>query len=260
MHADNGVTAKKRGGGDRWRGARHYPNAMALLRPTQPNARRRAVGALVALVGLAACDFADPGMTGELDRGRFYYSCENTHDDGFCDRGDLSREFPTAVAVGSTFRISYEPNDTTVPVDIVSGCLDCLQREDGRWTMTTEGRAPLLVENSFGEIYDLYHIEAKPAADLVVRVDDETWPGDQLLLIAGSIHDFGATPEAADGTELGGSLAYEWTIDDESVVQVQSSPTRNDIQMLAVGAGVTTVTVRSGDLSFEIPVEVREAG
>ncbi|MEM7155864.1 MAG: Ig-like domain-containing protein [Myxococcota bacterium] len=233
---------------------------MALLSPTKPAAHRRAVGALIALVGLAACDFADPGRTGELDRGRFYYSCENTHDDGFCDRGDLSREFPTAVAVGSSFRLDYEPNDGTVHFDIISGCLDCLQRTDGRWTMTTEGRAPLLVENSSGEIYDLLHIEAKPATDLVVRVDDETWPGDTLVLIAGTLHDFGATPEAADGTELGGSLEYEWTIADTSIIEAWSSENRNDIELQALAAGETTVTVRSGDLSFEIPVEVREAG
>lgn len=236
---------------------------MAFLEYFHARGPRRAgivLGALLGpLLGLVACDVTDTGRSGELGRGYFFYECDNNPDDGFCDRAPLDREFPDAVATGSLFRIDYEPQDS-VYVNIVSGCLDCMERTPDGFVMTTEGRAPLLVENGEGEIYDVLHVEAKTAADLVVRVDGDAWPDGELLLVQGAVHELGATPQAADGTELGGSLDYEWEIADETVVELMSSGIRNDIELRAVAEGETTVTVRSGELSFEIPVRVKEAG
>lgn len=215
---------------------------------------------LGALWALSACDLDDTGRSGELERGLFFYECDNNPDDAFCDRDALDREFPSAVAVGSFFKVDYEPEDATAYVDLVSGCLDCMERTPEGFTMSTEGRAPLLAENSAGEIYDVLHIEAKAASELVVRVDGEPWPDGELVLVDGSMYELGATPQAADGTELGGALDYQWEIADESVVELMSSGVRNDVELRAVAPGQTTVTVSSGELRFELPVSVKEAG
>jgi len=235
-------------------------NEMAFLPSIRDLGARPAAACMGALLGLAACDLTDTGRSGELERGTFYYQCDNNPDDGFCDRGAAEREFPTAVAAGGYFRIDYTPDDSTVYFDIVSGCLDCMERTSDGFIMETEGRAPLLVENSQGQIYDVLHIEAKIATELVVRVDDEPWPDGELLLTVASLHDLGVTPEAADGTELGGALEYSWEIGDDSVVELVSSGARNDIEILAKLPGETTITVHSGELSFEIPVRVKEVG
>lgn len=215
---------------------------------------------LGALWALSACDIDDSGRSGELGRGLFFYECDNNPDDAFCDRDALDREFPAAVAVGAHFKVDYEPENSTAYVDLVSGCLDCMERSADGFTMSAEGRAPLLAENSLGEIYDVLHIEAKAASALVMRVDGEGWPDGELLLIGGATHELGVTPQAADGTELGGALDYTWEIADESVVQLMSSGERNDVELRAVAAGQTTVTVTSGDLRLELPVNVKEAG
>ncbi len=223
--------------------------------------RQRRIGAaLGALLGLTACDLTDTGRSGELERGYFFYECDNNPDDGFCDRDVLDREFPASVAVGAHFKVDYQADDAAVYVDLVSGCLDCMQREDEGFVMNAPGRAPLLAENGLGEIYDVLHIEAKQATSLVVRVDGEAWPDGQLVLLPLTSHTMGATPQAEDGSELGGALDYSWEIADESIVALQSSGDRNDVELMALTPGETTITVNSGDLSFEIPVEVKGAG
>lgn len=226
-----------------------------------PARRLRRLGLIVgALTALTACDLNDSGRSGELERGLFFYECDNNPDDAFCDRPAFDREFPAAVAVGAAFKIDYAPNSGANHVDLVSGCLDCMKRTSDGFVMSEPGRAPLLVETGLGEIYDVLHIEAKAAAELVVRVDGEPWPDGELLLVGGSLYELNATPQAADGTELGGALDYTWQIADESVVELMSSGERNDIELRAVGEGQTTVTVSSGELSFEIAVDVKEAG
>ncbi len=220
--------------------------------------RRGALAALGATLALGACDVTDTGRSGELKRGLFIYECDNNPDDGFCDRGALDREFPDAVAVGAHFRVDYEPEDSAIYIDLVSGCLDCMQRTPDGFVMMAEGRAPLLAESGQGEVYDVTHIAAKQATELVVRVDGEPWPDGELLLTAGSRHEFGATPQALDGTELGGALDYEWTIADEDILALQTSHVRNDVELVALAAGETTVTVRAGELSIEVPVRIKE--
>lgn len=212
-----------------------------------------------ALMAAGACDLTDTGMSGELGRGTFFYECDNNPDDGFCDRDVLDREFPAAVAVDAFFRIDYEP-DGSGQYDVVSGCLDCIDRTAEGFVMHEPGRGPLLVENGNGEIFDILHIEAKEATAVVVRVDGEPWPDGEVLMTLGSMHDMGATPQAADGTELGGALDYSWEIGDDTVVQAISSGERNDVEFAAIGAGETTVTVTAGALTYEIPVRVEEVG
>ncbi|MCH9683237.1 MAG: hypothetical protein K0V04_17515 [Deltaproteobacteria bacterium] len=233
---------------------------MALIDVNRTRRALRTGLALGALLGLSACDFTDTGRTGELGHGYFFYECDNNPDDGFCDRAALDREFPAAVAVGSMFKIDFEADDGTEHLDLVSGCLDCLQRTTEGFTMPAPGRAPLLAENGEGEIFDILHVEAKDTADIVVRVDGEPWPDGQLVLLPTTMHDLTATPQAADGTELGGALAYSWEIADESIVQFSSSSARNDVSLIAITPGETTITVSTGDISFEIPVEVKEIG
>jgi len=233
---------------------------MAFLERSTAHRPRRLGILLTGLVALAACDFTDSGRSGELGRGLFFYECDNNPDDAFCDREAYDREFPAAVAVGAFFKIDYSPEDSAAHVDLVSGCLDCMERTPDGFRMTTEGRAPLLAENGSGEIYDVLHVDAKLATALVLRVDGDAWPQGELVLVDGSTHDLDATPQAADGTELAGALDYEWSIADESVVALMSSGERNDVELRAMAVGQTTVTVRSGDVSFEIPVNVKEAG
>jgi hypothetical protein len=216
---------------------------------------------LCALYSLTGCDLTGPtGRSGELERGVFFYECDGASDDAFCDDPPYQREFPAAVAVGATFKVDYEPEDETAHVDLVTGCLDCMERTADGFVMGSEGRAPLLAENGQGEIYDVLHIEAKAASELVVRVDAEAWPDGELVLMDDTMHDLQATPRAADGTELGGALDYSWAVADESVVQLTSSSDRNDVELLAVAPGTTTVTVTSGELQFELTVSVKEAG
>lgn len=233
---------------------------MAFLESLGARGLGRAGVVLGAVLGLAACDVTDTGRSGELGRGFFFYECDDNPDDGFCDRGALDREFPAAVATGARFRIDYRADDPAVHFDIVSGCLDCMERTPDGFVMSDEGRAPLLVENGEGEIYDVLHIEAKAAAELTVRVDGEVWPDGELLLVQGETYELGATPRAADGTELGGALDYEWALGDEAVVEGLSATIRNDVELHATAEGETTVTVRSGELELTIPVRVKEAG
>ncbi len=215
---------------------------------------------LTAVLALPACDIlgSSSGRTGELERGLFTYECEINPDDAFCD-GSSAREFPAAVAVGAWFRVAYEADDDTQHIELVTGCLDCMERRNSGFVMFSEGRAPLLAENNLGEVYDILHIEAKEASELVVRVDDEAWLDGGLLIEQGKRYDFNVTPQAADGTELGGALDYEWSIEGDSVVEFMSSHERNDVEVSALSAGETTIVVTSGELRFEIPVEVKEA-
>lgn len=233
---------------------------MALLSTLGARGLGRAGVIVGAVLGLAACDVTDTGRSGELGRGFFFYECDDNPDDGFCDRDAFDREFPAAVAMGAYFRIDYRPDDSAAYVDVVSGCLDCMERTADGFVMTTEGRAPLLAETGSGEIYDVLHIEAKAAAELTVRIDGEVWPDGELLLVRGESYELGATPRAADGTELGGALDYEWTIGDEAVVEGLSASIRNDIELRAAAVGETTVTVQAGELRYEIPVRVKEVG
>lgn len=231
---------------------------MTFLSLFSPCARRRGAVALLALgTGLAttACDLSDPGVSGDLGRGTFYYECDNNPDDGFCDRDVLDREFPAAVAVGAMFRVDYEPNGSGY-FDLVSGCLDCMERTPEGFTMPRAGRGPLLVENADEEIFDILHIEAKDAADLVIRANGEPWPDGELVLQPAARVDFNATPQAADGTELGGALPYTWEIADETVIRSLTSTERNDLEVAAVGPGETTITIKTGDVTVEIPVRV----
>lgn len=233
---------------------------MTLLALTSSLRRRRVGVVLTALLGLAACDVTDTGRTGELDRGLFFYECDNNADDAFCDRGTLDREFPAAVAVDAFFKVDYEPTDSGAYVDIVSGCLDCMERTSDGFVMHAPGRAPVLAENGQGELYDVIHIEAKATAELVVRVDGEPWPDGELVLVDGRTYGLNVTPQAADGTELGGALAYTWELGDETMVELMSSSERNDVELRAAGPGQTTVTVTTGTLRMEIPVRVKEEG
>lgn len=204
---------------------------------------------------LFACDGAPdyPAVgNGEIANGTFTYECVSDAD-AFCATPRKSDALvPAAIALGTTFRLSFvSPDGQAVPLDLL-GTTQVTLAPDGTIHADKPGYASVFARDPNGEVEDYFHLRVvTPAALQVIGVDPSTTlqPGD-----ARSIY---AQPLDGSGDLLAGTGTYDWETSAPTIVSVETSalgfaslragqPGLARIRVIFNGA-TTTVDILVGD-------------
>jgi hypothetical protein len=191
--------------------------------------------------------------SGELGAGAFTYRCAGVSDP-YCTDGEAS-EFPRALAVGAAFRLDYETSDG-IPA-IVEGGSDALVTTDDHFSLGRAGYVAVIARDGAQRVVDLMHLRGRDVASIELAVDEGGEDGD-VRLAAGERTTIHATPTDADSAVLGGSLEYAWTVDDPTIAAWMATDRGNAIEVVAVAAGLTSVTVTAGERTEVVTIRVED--
>ena len=227
----------------------HLPSSFAAR-------RHRAVAP--ALLFLAACTpVGDSAVRGELGRGTFQYTCDSSTRD--CADG-IAVDFPTRVAVGTRFGLSYEPFEGTARLDALEpSSPDLLEVRDYAWRALRPGTVGLMSRPPQGELHDYTFVKLEQAAGVrfftapagqggtgTDAADPSTrsvaWHqlGDELVLGSQSTVALVAEPEGADGAALAGEPLLDFECDEPGIVNL-IRPARRPAYFYLAAAGTGAV-------------------
>lgn len=254
------------------------------LHDTRPGARGRAgrlfaaAATFVALAGCNASDFDQSRVEGDLGRGDFKYECVSPADVACefrctlfdCEASATNERasvFPTRVAVGSLFALTYDHHNNeaassryrVVPaspswVDTAAGANPSPGSAAETFVARRTGQLAFLARNQSGHVADFLHVEFAPLDHLevndfgAVTATAKLSPGEDIVLQA--------YPQGQDGRVLGGSLSYAWASSDEAIASVKVGSASDRIKIEAKAAGTATVRVSVGEISREITIVV----
>jgi hypothetical protein len=249
--------------------------------PLARNAGRigRAAFALGVLwVGAGCSDSAADSVTkaGDLGRGRFKYTCVSDFgDDSACTSGSKDTfTFPSSIAVGGSFKLSYEPdNDTRSqignPVLKPAASEFLSDQSPGLFLAKSAGRVAVIARSSTnGKAVDLTYLRIAEPNEVRLRTADGKAalpaiarpPNDPEKLTLRAEAYSGGSGTAKD--ILAGTIDFVWTTDKPDVVGFDGAApgtlTENGSRMtFAVGAaGTATLTATVGDKSATMTVTV----
>jgi uncharacterized membrane protein YgcG len=223
--------------------------------------RRIAALALMMSACTSSCEGTPPNAStsGELGNGTFEYSCGGANDP-VCELGLFNQVFPACIVVGGAFELDYTLRDISdrdddeltsfLHVTAVSDIL--VSGGSGSFRAEREGRVALLaIDND--KVVDLIHLRvvALDAMDVQPIVAGD--PVDDLRLAQGDVARFRVFPHNSECTSSGGAVEFEASSSDGVVVQAGADDV---LELRAHAPGHATVTVRMGELTREIDVEV----
>jgi hypothetical protein len=249
-------------------------------RASAPGRAGRLVAAAATLVALAGCnasDFDQSLVEGELGRGDFKYECVSPADVACefrctlfdCEASATNERasvFPTRVAVGSLFALTYvhageaaSSRYRVVPaspswVDSAAGSNPSPGSAAETFVARRAGQLAFLARNQSGRVADLLHVGFAPLDHLevndfgAVTATAKLSPGDDINLQV--------YPQGQDGRVLGGSLSYAWASSDEAIASVTVGSASDRIKVEAKAAGTATVRVSVGEISREVAIVV----
>lgn len=209
----------------------------------------------------SSCDgeTASAVTTGELGNGSFEYRCVGTGDP-VCELGLFGQQFPDCVAVGGEFELDYTLRDLSdrdedelspfLHVDSASQAF--FSGSAGRFRAEQPGSAALLAVDH-DKVVDLIHVDIVEPDAMDILALDPADPVDHIVLEQGDIAIFRVFPRNIGCAALGGAVEVEATSSDDVVVK----PAVVDVlELKAHAPGLATVTVRMGELSHDIEVQV----
>lgn len=189
-----------------------------------------------------------------LGRGDFEYLA--------IDDGDAMLDpsaLPAAIAVGARFDLDFA---AAVPlsasgVSVHSGSA-FVTSHGATFEVDLPGRFVMLAIHQ-GHVVDLAHLTSRPVDDVVVE-DMDGYVLTDLSLAVGEVAELRALPLDDEARLLAGALQYEWTTDDDAVVEVRGAgldPRR--VMLTAHAPGVVDVQVRTGEATQRLSVVVEES-
>ncbi|GAC1549294.1 MAG: hypothetical protein NVS3B10_12680 [Polyangiales bacterium] len=228
--------------------------------------------AFAAAVLAAGCSLADPGTKeGELGNGGFHFSCD---DAVACGKyTDTAAKFPDAVALGSTFAVTFTPtsasglkitfNDSQPDRGIVvSPVSDAFVTRGVKGLVAVKsGYAALASRDAAGHLVDYVVVRvARPDALVVYSADQPTSTPTvvdtiELSLSAGDRKMFRAYAQQ-NKAGLAGSLQVEWTSSNPLVAEVQST-TDGVATVVPRSAGSATLIATGGTFTRNVPITVK---
>ena len=224
---------------------------MLLLAPAM---QHRSLALSSILVFALACESpSEPPAVGngEIQNGTFTYACVSEAD-AFCAPPRTGALVPTAIALGTTFRLSFtDANGAPAPLDLL-GTTQLTLTPDGTLHADKPGYASVFARNASGEVDDYYHLRiVTPATLHVIGVDPSTTlqPGD-----ARSVY---AQPLDGAGVVLAGTGTYDWETSAPSVVSIETSAL-GYAALRAEGPGLARIRVVFGGATSTVDVLVGE--
>ncbi len=230
------------------------------------------ITALVATALAAGCSIADPGTKpGALGNGGFHFSCD---DAVACGKyTDTAAKFPDAVALGSTFAVTFTPKsdsglnihfndsapDRGITVSPV-GSVFVSSGVPGLVALKT-GYATIASRDAAGQVVDYVVLRvAKPDALVVYSADQPATtptPVDnvELSLSQGDRKTFRAFAQEKKA-DLAGALQLEWTSTMPAVAEVQST-TDGVATVVARSTGTAMLVATGGTFTQQVPITVK---
>jgi len=228
--------------------------------------------AFAAALVTAGCSIADPGTkTGELGNGGFHFSCD---DAVACGKyTDTAVKFPDAVALGSTFAVTFTPKSTSglnitfndslpdrgIVVAPVSEAF--VSRGVKGLVAVNSGYAALASRDAAGHLVDYVVVRvAKPDALVVYDADEPSSDPPavdtiELSISAADSKKFRAFAQQ-NKADLAGSLQVEWTSSNPLVAEVQST-TDGIATLVPRSTGSAMLVATGGTFTQNVPITVK---
>jgi len=234
---------------------------------------RMVLAAVTACALAAGCSIADPGTkTGELNNGGFHFSCD---DAVACGKyTDTAVKFPDAVALGSTFAVTFTAGANTSGLDIhfndslpdrgitvspvgdvyiTRGVKGLVALKSGYATITSRDAAGHLVDYTVLRVAKpdaLVVYSAEQAGSNPVAVDTID------LSLTGASKTFRAFAQQ-NKSNLAGSLQVEWTSSNPLVAEVTSS-TDGVATLAPRSTGTAMLIATGGTFTQQVPITVKQ--
>jgi hypothetical protein len=210
---------------------------------------------------LGACSVTpDESKVGTLGHGVFTYDCISAQDP-YCPTDVLDEQpFPSAIAFGGRFNLTYEPSDVTaypnVAIQAVSA--DYFVNQGNVFGALRVGTPWFVAFAQDGTALDLTPVKILPIAGVQIT-DTSVLP----LEVAGTTHTFGAAAMGALGQPLAGEVLFTWSSSDPSVAAIQNangevSPS-SSASILLVRSGTATITAATSTAQGAIVLNVESA-
>jgi hypothetical protein len=267
--------------GSRSLGMLHTPGTRAAL--------RRSLLLLFALpLGCAPLGDSDSAFgTGNLGQSTFYYTCIDAADAacagrtsdaatlGGADAGTTSSEigaagvdapvFPLAIAVGSTFRLTYAGATSTAdPTDVGAALFKTVANQylqpiasgPSDFRVLAPGYGGVYIESTAdSELVDYTLLHLVTVETLSIGDANLTPLTSSAFLAAGTPTVFTVTP-IYQQTAVAGALDLEWSLDDPTVATLTTPNPTARMTVKPLKAGTTSLHVTGAGLSASIAVEV----
>ena len=229
--------------------------------------------AFVAAVIAAGCSSVDPGTkAGELGNGGFHFSCD---DAVACGKyTDTAQKFPDAVALGSTFAVTFTPKAGSSGLDIhfndsvadrgitVSPISDVFVTRGVKGLVALKsGYATLASRDASGQLVDYVVLRvARPDALVIYSADQPTTnpvavSAVELSVSAADQKMFRAFAQQ-NKADLAGSLQVEWTSTNTLVAEVVNA-TDAVATVVPRSAGSAMLVATGGTFTQQIPITVK---
>ncbi len=208
---------------------------------------------------LGGCDGGfDPTQSGELQRGSFEYVCAGSND-AVCDAQLFATRFPERFAVGGLFTVRFNPNETEGPLPRVeSAAPDVLRQDDTRLEFVRPGTVALLALRG-DEMIDYVHAQGETVRSLHFTDDAG---GDGLVettLTLGEQRRVFVEPRGELGQVLGGTLAYAWSVQDQTVARIQSDTAQRSVTVVGLSPGRVRLVVDADGVSAGLDLVVLDS-
>ncbi len=204
---------------------------------------------------LTACPSdQEPLGTGELGKGDLRLVC--APDDAACASGDESLDASVPIAVGASFRMTYDgpvpkaPTGGLSTMVLFSGSPAMLSKDGDLFIAWIPGSVAVLARTEQGTVTDFVHL----VVTSIERIGLDS-SGDKLVV--GSQQVWRATPFGPQDTALAGSLAYTWGVEG-TALQVVGTEGRS-ATIVAKEPGEATLRVKSGDAVGQATITVEVA-
>jgi hypothetical protein len=251
--------------------SKHRPRAGSLM-TTMSSRIRPLLTALGVAVLAAGCSSSDPGTKqGELGNGGFHFSCD---DAVACGKyTDTAQKFPDAVALGSTFAVTFTPK-TASGLDIhfneaapargitVSPISDVFVTRGVKGLVALKsGYATIASRDASGQLVDYVVLRvARPDALVIYSADQPASDpvavsAVELSVSAADRKMFRAFAQQ-NKADLAGSLQLEWTSTNPLVAEVQNA-TDGMATVVPRSAGSAMLVATGGTFTQQIPITVK---
>lgn len=236
------------------------------MQPLRVTCLLAGLATLVACSGITHPPASSPAVKkGELGNGGFTFKCD---DSVACDRWNNADDFPSDIALGSTFELEFllrqdshgyvwlkdaERGTTIEPVG------KYVNRGASGFAAVEPGIATLSARDQKGWLVDYITVRVAQPDSLIIY--DAEYKGDDPERLASIMLDDGERRSfrtvAQQGLKpLAGSVTVEWTSADTDVVAVEGYA-RGKVTIVAKGPGSTTLKAKGGGLEQTLDVEVK---
>jgi len=204
-----------------------------------------------------ACGDDDSEIRGELGDVTFEYECVDSSDYQCLNE---SRGLPDAIGVGGRFRLNEDEWFSTRQ-DIHSASSQMVEKTGSVFVWKRAGYAAILIfEWEDDDIEDFIHLKGADVEVLNI-INEDYMSKERANLRVGEYLELYVRPETRFGTVLGGAFNYQWSSDDERVVEVtlrnsNGEDLTNQVTLSGRGVGSAEVTVTLRGVSASVQVEV----